>query len=52
LVVIPHEKRHYTRYLDREFLKAYEIVDCRSSSDVKMLSLAAVLIMALISKLL
>ncbi len=31
LIVLPEEKRHYTTYLDREFLKAYEIVDCRST---------------------
>ncbi len=35
LVVIPREKRDYTRYLDRDFLKAYEIVDCRSGAQVQ-----------------
>ena len=33
LVVLPEWERDYTRYLDREFLKAYEVVECRSGSD-------------------
>lgn len=32
LVVIPEQNRRYDRYLDREFLKAYSAVECRSSS--------------------
>ena len=32
LIVLPETERHYTRYLDREFLKAYEVVECRSKA--------------------
>ena len=34
LVVIPPEQRDYTKYLDREFLKAYTTVECRSSGSI------------------
>ena len=33
LIVLPEEERDYTRYLDREFLKAYEVVECRSGAE-------------------
>jgi len=29
LIVLPEEERHYTTYLDKEFLKAYAVVECR-----------------------
>ncbi len=32
LIVLPEEERHYTTYLDKEFLKAYAVVECRSDS--------------------
>ena len=32
LIVLPEEERHYTTYLDKEFLKAYAVVDCRSGA--------------------
>ena len=32
LVVIPEQNRRYDRYLDREFLKAYSAVECRSAA--------------------
>ena len=34
LIVLPEEERDYTQYLDREFLKAYEVVECRSAASV------------------
>ena len=33
LIVLPPEERDYTKYLDREFLKAYEVVECRSTGN-------------------
>lgn len=44
LIVLPEEERHYTRYLDREFLKAYEVVECRSAGDRLVSSLLMVVI--------
>jgi hypothetical protein len=32
LIVLPEEERHYATYLDKEFLKAYAVVDCRSAA--------------------
>ena len=32
LIVLSPYERHYTTYLDREFLKAYEVVECRSGA--------------------
>ena len=32
LVVLPKEERHYTKYLDEEFLKAYTVVECDSGA--------------------
>lgn len=41
LIVLPEEERDYTKYLDREFLKAYEVVECRSAANgIQSLSLA------------
>jgi hypothetical protein len=34
LIVLPEEERHYTTYLDKEFLKAYAVVDCRSAASL------------------
>uniref|UniRef100_A0A0K2UG72 Melanotransferrinlike [Bombus impatiens] n=1 Tax=Lepeophtheirus salmonis TaxID=72036 RepID=A0A0K2UG72_LEPSM len=40
LVVVPEEERDYTKYLDKEFLKAYTMVECRSiSNQVKPLAI-------------
>ena len=39
LIVLPEEERDYTRYLDREFLKAYEVVECRSTGN-KLINVA------------
>lgn len=44
LIVLPEEERHYTRYLDREFLEAYEVVECRSKADRRQISLLMVVI--------
>jgi melanoma-associated antigen p97 len=32
LIVLPEEEWHYTKYLDKEFLKAYAVVECRSGA--------------------
>lgn len=49
LVVLPPEKRDYTQYLDKEFLKAYTLVDCHSAADMTTptLSLISLLVVAL-----
>merc|ERR1712241_372510 len=39
LIVLPEIERDYTRYLDREFLKAYEVVECRSTGN-KLINVA------------
>jgi melanoma-associated antigen p97 len=49
LVVLPEEERHYTKYLDREFLKAVEVVECRSTASTFMAS--SIIIMVVISLL-
>lgn len=47
LEVIPPEKRDYTKYLDKEFLKAFEYVDCRSkASPTTLTAFSATLIVA------
>merc|ERR1712241_1459597 len=33
LIELPEMERHYTKYLDPEFLKAYEVVECRSAGN-------------------
>ena len=33
LIELPEMERHYTKYLDPEFLKAYEVVECRSTGN-------------------
>ena len=35
LVVLPEEQRDYRKYLDREFLNAYSLVECRSHGGVR-----------------
>ena len=44
---LPEEERDYTKYLDREFLKAYEVVECRSGA--KSLIGLNVIVMLMIS---
>lgn len=52
LIVLPEEERHYAKYLDKEFLKAYAVVECRSGADSltpgmsKTLFIAALLALA------
>lgn len=50
LIELPRDKWDYTKYLDREFLKAYEIVECRSGATAtaffSLFSLALGLILA------
>ena len=48
LIVLPEEERDYTKYLDREFLKAYEVVECRSGSERLLIGLN-VIVMLMIS---
>ena len=53
-MVLPESERDYTRYLDKDFLKAYEIVECRSGAIsinfvLSKISLAVMLSPAMIS---
>jgi melanoma-associated antigen p97 len=50
LIVLPEEERHYTTYLDKEFLKAYAVVECRSGSTSINTSFVLLLIMLGINK--
>ena len=51
LIVLPEEQWDYTKYLDREFLKAYEVVECRSEAEQLNFNFTSVLVMVLISVL-
>ena len=50
LVLDPFE-RDYTRYLDKEFLKAYSLVECRSGASKIATASMAVLIALLVAVL-
>jgi len=39
LIVLPEKERDYTEYLDPEFLKAYQVVECRSTGN-KLINVA------------
>merc|ERR1719367_4604 len=41
---LPREKQHYRSYLDREFLKAYSVVECRSTGTLIRSSTAALIL--------
>ena len=47
LIVLPNDTWSYTEYLDREFLKAYEVVECRSTSAKVALSLMMVVMISI-----
>ncbi len=51
LVVIDPFERHYTRYLDKEFLKAYSLVECRSAAS-RMTAAATLAISLMVAVLL
>ncbi len=49
LIVLPEYERHYTRYLDREFLEAYEVVECRSgASGISHINLVSMVVISVI----
>jgi hypothetical protein len=46
--VLDKFERHYTRYLDQEFLKAYSIVECRSDAIAISGATAALLVISIL----
>jgi hypothetical protein len=49
--VLPEEERDYTKYLDREFLKAYADVDCRSGEPQRRPTRSRVLVVVALALL-